>query len=100
MLAHSSILTIATELAARHRGVAMSLVAFAFMGGGSVGTMLAGRVIAGWGFETYLLGWGVALVLAGIASRFIMSGAGAGGAAEATRPMVAVTAAAHEGSQA
>ena len=101
MLAHSSILTIATELAARHRGVAMSLVAFAFMGGGSVGTMLAGRVIAGWGFEPYLLGWGLALVLAGIASRFIMRGAGAGSsAAEATRPMVAATATAHEGGQA
>ena len=36
MLAHSSILTIATEPAAHHGGVVMSLVVFAFMGGGSV----------------------------------------------------------------
>lgn|GEM_PF-2579765 len=57
------------------------------------------RVIDGWGFEAHLLGWGPALVLAGIAARFIMNGAGAGSAAQATRPMVATTAAANEGSQ-
>ncbi len=96
MLAHSSILTIATELAARHRGVAMSLVAFAFMGGGSVGTMLAGRVIDGWGFETYLLGWGLALVLVGFGSRFIMSGSGAESATESVRPLVPATVAVSE----
>ena len=96
MLAHSSILTIATELAARHRGVAMSLVAFAFMGGGSVGTMLAGQVIDGWGFETYLLGWGLALILVGFAARFIMSGAGVGDATEAMRPPVPATVAVGE----
>lgn len=99
MLAHSTILTIATELAARHRGVAMSLIAFAFMGGGSVGTLLAGRVIDGWGFETYLLGWGLALVLLGVVSRFIMIGAETSGAAEVPRSLVTATAVAHEGSQ-
>jgi MFS family permease len=99
MLAHSSILTIATELAAHHRGVAMSLVAFAFMGGGSVGTMLAGRVIDSWGFETYLLGWGLALVLLGIAARFMMTGAEASSAAQAPRSALTAAAAAHEGSQ-
>ena len=96
MLAHSSILTIATELAAHHRGVAMSLVAFAFMGGGSVGTMLAGRVIDGWGFETYLLGWGLALVLVGFGARFIMSGSGAESATEPMRPLVPATVAVSE----
>src|SRR5680860_462600 len=96
MLAHSSILTIATELAAHHRGVAMSLVAFAFMGGGSVGTMLAGRVIDAWGFETYLLGWGLALVLVGFAARFIMSGSGAESATEPMRPLAPATVAVSE----
>ena len=77
MLAHSSILTIATELAAQHRGVAMSLVAFAFMGGGSVGTMLAGRVIDVRGFDAYLIGWGLALVLLGVVARLVLTGADA-----------------------
>jgi len=45
MLAHSSILTIATEFAARARGVAMSLVAFCFMCGGSLGTAIGSRII-------------------------------------------------------
>lgn len=75
MLAHSSVLTIATELAAQHRGVAMSLVAFAFMGGGSVGTMLAGRVIAARSFEAYLVVWGLGLVvLAGVSSLILSRG--------------------------
>jgi predicted MFS family arabinose efflux permease len=46
MLAHSTFLTIATGFAAKTRGVAMSLVAFCFMGGGGLGTAL-GRHIAG-----------------------------------------------------
>ena len=75
MLAHSSVLTIATELAAQHRGVAMSLVAFAFMGGGAVGTTLAGRVVAAQGFHSYLLIWGVGLVALGIAARIALAGA-------------------------
>ncbi len=77
MLAHSSVLTIATELAAQHRGVAMSLVAFAFMGGGAVGTTLAGRVVATQGFARYLLIWGAGLVVLGIVSRLVLAGADA-----------------------
>jgi len=50
MLAHSTLLTIATEFAAKARGMAMSLVAFAFMGGGGIGTALGGRVIHAGGF--------------------------------------------------
>ncbi len=74
MLAHSSVLTIATELAAQHRGVAMSLVAFAFMGGGSVGTMLAGRMIDARGFEAYLVVWGLGLVLLAALGRMALIG--------------------------
>jgi predicted MFS family arabinose efflux permease len=50
MLAHSTLLTIATEFAAKARGMAMSLVAFAFMGGGGIGTALGGRLIGAGGF--------------------------------------------------
>jgi len=75
MLAHSSILTIATELAAHHRGVAMSLVAFAFMGGGALGTTMAGRVVAVQGFQSYLLIWGIGLVALGIGARLALAGA-------------------------
>ncbi len=94
MLAHSSVLTIATELAAHHRGVAMSLVAFAFMGGGSVGTMLAGRVIAAGGFDQYLLAWGFGLVVLAVLGRVALAGAdllvpsGAPGHERADEPLV------------
>ena len=50
MLAHSTLLTIATEFASTARGMAMSLVAFAFMGGGGIGTALGGRLIKAGGF--------------------------------------------------
>jgi hypothetical protein len=43
MLAHSILLTIATEFAAQARGVAMSLAAFCFMGGGDSAPPSAGR---------------------------------------------------------
>ncbi len=53
MLAHSTLLTLATEFASGARGVAMSLVAFAFMGGGGVGTALGGRLIRAQGFSGF-----------------------------------------------
>jgi len=46
MLAHSSLLTRATMFAVRARGAAMSLVAFCFMCGGGVGTVIGGKIIA------------------------------------------------------
>ncbi len=62
MFAHSSLLTTATQFAERARGAAMSLVAFAFMVGGAIGTMLGGRLIEATSYrELYLVG-GVALV--------------------------------------
>lgn len=62
MLAHSSLLTIATQFAQKARGTAMSLVAFCFMVGGSLGTMLGGRVIDTLGFGRFYLGFGAVLV--------------------------------------
>lgn len=52
----------------------MSLVAFAFMGGGSVGTILAGRVIDAGGFGVYLMAWGLGLVLLGALGRLALAG--------------------------
>ena len=73
MLAHSTLLTIATEFASKARGVAMSLVAFAFMGGGGIGTALGGRLIRTGGFlqlyGTYSIALAVLVVLAVIMIR-------------------------------
>lgn len=62
MFAHSSLLTTATQFAAKARGTAMSLVAFAFMVGGAVGTTLGGRVIEATSYHGFYLMGGVALV--------------------------------------
>jgi predicted MFS family arabinose efflux permease len=73
MLAHSTLLTIATEFASKARGVAMSLVAFAFMGGGGIGTAIGGRLIRAGGFTrlygTYSIALAVLVVLAVIVVR-------------------------------
>ena len=53
MLAHSSLLTFATEFAKMARGTAMSLVAFCFMGGGGVGTAIGGKVISSIGYSRF-----------------------------------------------
>lgn len=63
MLAHSTLLTIATEFAAKARGAAMSLVAFCFMGGGGVGTAIGGKLIKGIGFEKFFSYYGIALLI-------------------------------------
>lgn len=61
MLAHSTLLTIATEFARTARGTAMSLVAFCFMGGGGVGTALGGVTIGSLGFSYFYDLYGVLL---------------------------------------
>ncbi len=60
---HSTLLTIATEFAAKARGAAMSLVAFCFMGGGGIGTALGGRLIKAVGFEQFFSYYGLALLI-------------------------------------
>lgn len=62
-LAHSSILTLATEFAAKARGVAMSLVAFCYMFGGSVGTAIGSRVVRTEGFVALFVAYGLGLLL-------------------------------------
>lgn len=68
MLAHSSLLTTATQFAERARGAAMSLVAFAFMVGGAAGTMMGARIILGASYRDLYLAFGVALVGLGVAA--------------------------------
>jgi len=63
MLAHSTFLTIATEFAAMARGVAMSLVAFCFMCGGSIGTAIGSRIIGNGSFTNLFIIYGAGLIL-------------------------------------
>ena len=61
MLAHSTFLTIATEFAAKSRGVAMALVAFFFMGGGGLGTAIGSRIVSGGSLTTLFTIYGIGL---------------------------------------
>lgn len=63
MLAHSTLLTIATEFGAKDRGAVMSLVAFFFMGGGGIGTALGARIINVIGYEKFFGLYGIGLFL-------------------------------------
>ena len=63
MTAHSTLLTLATEFADKARGSAMSLVAFAFMGGGALGTQLGARIIGLASFDTLYATYGIGAVL-------------------------------------
>ena len=69
MLAHSTLLTMATEFARMARGTAMSLVAFCFMGGGGVGTAIGGKVIASVGYSNFYAIFGLLLFGLVIATR-------------------------------
>lgn len=71
MLAHSTFLTIATEFAAKARGIAMSLVAFCFMGGGGIGTAIGGRIVAAFSFERLFTLYGMGLLLLTIAALLV-----------------------------
>jgi len=66
MTAHSTLLTVATEFARAARGTAMSLVTFAFMIGGAVGTQLGSRVIGGAGSTAMYVAYGAGLAVLGI----------------------------------
>ena len=72
MLAHSTLLTIATEFAKVARGTAMSLVAFCFMGGGGVGTAIGGRIIASVGYPTFYVLFGILLFGLLMAARILV----------------------------
>lgn len=63
MFAHSTLLTLATEFAKKSRGIAMSLVAFAFMIGGAVGTGVGGRFINAYGYRSFFSTFGLLLIV-------------------------------------
>lgn len=73
MLAHSTLIMLATEFAQRARGVAMSLVAFSLMVGGAVGTGIGGRLIPAFGFETFFLVFAAVLLSLSIAIPIALS---------------------------
>ncbi|GAB6151514.1 MFS transporter [Desulfosporosinus burensis] len=73
MMAHSTFLTIATEFAAKARGIAMSLVAFCFMGGGGIGTAIGGSIVAASSFETLFIIYGIGLLLVTISTFLVKS---------------------------
>lgn len=62
MLAHSTLITLATEFAQRARGVAMSLVAFSLMVGGAIGTSIGGPLITAFGYKGFFLTFGMILL--------------------------------------
>ena len=74
ILTHSTLLTRATEFAHKARGAAMSLVAFCFMGGGGIGTLIGGKIAAHFGLATVFLIYGAALLATLGLSFFLFSG--------------------------
>jgi predicted MFS family arabinose efflux permease len=78
MLAHSTLITVATEFAARARGTAMSLVTFAFMVGGAMGTQVGGRIAETATFSTMYAVYGAGLLLVGLLSLPALRGADVG----------------------
>ena len=78
MLAHSTLLTIATQFAAKARGVAMALVAFAFMGGGGIGTALGGHLITILGYSWFFGAYALALAVLVVLALLLVSDAGKG----------------------
>jgi len=86
MLAHSTLLTIATEFASTARGMAMSLVAFAFMGGGGIGTAIGGRLITAGGFSLLYGAYALALAALVIFALVVVRDVGSTG----TRPVPSI----------
>jgi predicted MFS family arabinose efflux permease len=71
IFAHSTLLTVATEFAQKSRGIAMSLVAACFMGGGGIGTAIGSRLITNLGFSYLYLFYGLAFIILVLAA-FLM----------------------------
>ena len=62
MTAHSTLITVATQFAAKAQGTAMSLVTFAFMVGGAAGTQLGGRIATATSLTSLYAIYGVGLL--------------------------------------
>ena len=90
MFAHSSLLTTATQFAEKARGAAMSLIAFAFMVGGSLGTMLGGRIVLGASYRDLYLAFGIALGALGVVAVAAVPARGSSGETAGTMRATAV----------
>lgn len=77
MTAHSTLLTIATEFAAKARGAAMSLVTFCFMLGGSIGTALGGKLVAASSLDALYMAYGAGLALLAVLAAPLLAAAAA-----------------------
>jgi predicted MFS family arabinose efflux permease len=77
MTAHSTLITVATEFAAKARGTAMSLVTFAFMVGGAVGTQIAGRIAQASALSSIYAAYGAGLLVLGLLAIPALQRAGA-----------------------
>ncbi|MGV8083455.1 MAG: MFS transporter [Coriobacteriia bacterium] len=75
MSAHSTMVTMVTEFAARARGVAMSLAPFSLMVGGAIGTQLGARIIHGSSFTTMYAVYGAGLLVLGLLALPALHGA-------------------------
>ncbi len=73
MFTHSTLLTLATEFAKKARGVAMSLVAFSFMVGGSIGTGIGGRLINAFGYQSFFMAYGALLIILSLVAYIAIS---------------------------
>ncbi|AVQ97439.1 MFS transporter [Ethanoligenens harbinense] len=70
---HSTLLMRATGFAQKARGVAMSLVAFCFMGGGGIGTAIGGKMIPIMAIDKLFLVYGVALAVTLLLSMLLIN---------------------------
>jgi predicted MFS family arabinose efflux permease len=66
MTAHSTMVTMVTEFAARSRGAAMSLTPFSLMVGGAIGTQIGSRIISGVSFDMMYAIYGAGLLVLGL----------------------------------
>ena len=72
ILAHSTLITIATELTPKSRAIATSLVATCFVSGGGIGTAIGLKLIEEVGFDIFFLYYGIALILLVIATAVLI----------------------------
>lgn len=76
MTAHSTLITVATQFAAKAQGTAMSLVTFSFMVGGAIGTQAGGRIAAGTSMTSLYLIYGAGLLALATVALFAVGSAG------------------------
>jgi predicted MFS family arabinose efflux permease len=72
ILAHSTLITIASEFVPKSRAIAMSLVTTCFVSGGGIGTAIGSILIKVYGFNSFFLCCGMALIFLIIATTVLV----------------------------